>query len=66
MLAGKGGIVNVLEEIKSGTCPYCGARYSIDTRGCEAKCPVSQDVAAMISELLDEGEYTEEDEVEGR
>lgn len=40
------------EMIKSGTCPYCGARYDM-YHGCSANCPDSQVHAQLVEDATD-------------
>lgn len=55
----------VTDEIKPNTCPYCGARYTIDAGGCEAHCRLMTVHAALVRAAID-ADITEEDEVYGR
>jgi hypothetical protein len=53
---GGGGVNSMdrssLDEIRANTCPYCGAAYTIATRGCAAKCPDSETHARLIREAI--------------
>lgn len=51
-------------EIRSGRCPYCGARYLM-TDGCERKCDGWRRHAALVAAAI-AADVTEQDEVEGK
>lgn len=47
------------DQIKSGTCPYCGAPYRIEYWGCRDKCMMMQAHQRIIAEAIDELERLE-------
>lgn len=55
---------DILNEIKSNTCPYCGAPYTIADGGCRAKCPQMTRVHEMIAEACEEDEQRDPSEGE--
>jgi hypothetical protein len=44
--------MSALSSIKSNTCPYCGAPYTIADGGCRAKCRLSEVSRKLIAAAL--------------
>ena len=45
--------MNALDEIKSDTCPYCGAPYKIAYGGCRDQCRLSEFAKRLIREAAE-------------
>lgn len=56
---------NILSEIKSNTCPYCGGPYTLNDGGCRAKCKTAVVVAKLVRAAA-MADMTEAEEVEQR
>jgi len=42
--------------IKSNTCPYCGAPYTLNDAGCRAQCAAMAYVHKLVHEAAEEDE----------
>jgi len=45
--------MSAITEIRSNTCPYCGAAYTIAARGCVARCRAMEIHQQLIREALE-------------